>query len=137
MRKYYQNVRDMLLIGQTLSVRFFFAIFSLLAAMDVWLDRSSDAAITLLMTFTPGAVPLVGFWVFLFIAHALMLLKGLSGRYGVIHLLLEAVLGWILWASLSMAYMYTEGHPGIPFAGFLVATWLLIRYPTHWRASRG
>jgi hypothetical protein len=127
----------MLLIGQTTSVRFFLAVFSLFLALDISLDMKPDESIEFIFHTITGSLGGRELWIGLLLLHAFMLLKGLTGRYGPFHLIFESVLGWALWALLAVSQIIVDGHPGIAFAGFLMATWLLIRYPTHWRASRG
>lgn len=136
MSKYFTNLRDLLLLGQTLSVRFFFSLFSIFLAVDTMLDPTPEAPVRYLSSLTPSWATEKYFWGYLLLFHACALLKGLSGKYGMIPLIFEGVLGWALWTVIAMTNIFNEAHPGISFAGFLVATWLLIRYPTHWKASR-
>lgn len=130
-------IRHIILIGPTLPVRAWFALMSLGWGFELAVDDSPEAAYTILFQLAPKWCNPHLFWGVVFTLHAGTLIKGLTGRYGLFSLFTEAILGWILWICVSGAYWISDGHPGAMSVGVLVATWLLVRYPTHSKASRG
>lgn len=137
MGKWVQRILDLLLMGSTLEVRFFLCLFSLGMAVDLAFDLHPCHETIVLFQLTPSWAQPNFFWGFPFFLYAMMLFKGLGGRYGIIPLLLEGILGWAIWTLVAVTYFVVESHPGPEVAGALAATWLLVRYPTHWEDRRG
>lgn len=133
MTNWLSNLKLLLLIESTLSVRFFFALASLGYGIDIWNDKTGDQAYHLLYNLAPYWTTAETFWGGLFVFYAFMLLKGLTGQYGFWHLILEAILGWSIWTATAIVNITVTGYPEATVGGAIIATWLLVRYPTHWK----
>ena len=133
MINWYSKLKQVLLIDDTLSVRLFFALCSLGYGIDIWFDHSQSQPYKLLYSLSPHWAKPEAFWGVLFIFYALMLLKGLTGQYGFWHLIFEAILGWSIWTVTAFVNVAVTGYPEASIGGAMIATWLLIRYPTHWK----
>lgn len=73
-----------------------------------------------------------------FAVHAISTFYGvLTKRYSIPLAFTEALLGWFLWLGGGIAEAVEQGAPGpMLLSGGLLATFLLIRYPTHNEESR-
>jgi hypothetical protein len=77
-------------------------------------------------------------WGFLFLVNGLsMIYAVMTRRYDKILLILEGVLGFVLWVSFSTLYMYFTQSIVPAMACAFISFWLLLRYPTHWEYTDG
>jgi hypothetical protein len=133
MLNWYVKLKRILLIDDTLSVRFFFAMCSFGYGVDIWYDHAKDQSYHLLYSLAPHWTTPESFWGTLFVFYSIMLLKGITGQYGYWHLIFEAILGWSIWTVMAIVNVTITGYPEASIGGAIVATWLLVRYPTHWK----
>lgn len=71
-------------------------------------------------------------WAGLYVINGLFLLKGIGGQFNAATLVFEGILGWFLWTFAAVVNGLAQGFPGPTTVCALMATWILIRYPTHW-----
>ena len=140
-RALWDRVFYVIFIGDTASVRFFFALCSFGMGLDMLsIDGSINDYKVALYQLAPQNVPwLPGryFWGFGFLWYSWALLWGLAGRYNFLSLALEPLIGWMLWVAVASLDVALEQHMTASVGAAVVATWLLVRYPTHSKASRG
>lgn len=132
MKRAYQNLVQLLVRADTVSVRFWFAIASISASLNHYTANHGSVA-TAMAALAPHGV-----WLSLFLLHGCALLYGvLTHKFGKTLLFLEGILGTALWVAAAFAVIQTKGMPDATLAGALIALWLLIRYPTHWEYTDG
>lgn len=123
----------MLLIGETILLRFWFALASFGFSLWIYFDETYiiNHHVASEMT-APGAQ------VILFFLHGCATLYGaLTGRFSQILLILEGLLGVFLWVGIGGAEMVQQGIPGpMLVAGGGIALFLLMRYPTHYTGDK-
>ena len=71
-------------------------------------------------------------WTAIFWVHGISLIVGLSGRYNTWTLMIEGVMGWMLWTWLAVILSVAQGSAHPTLATAILMTWILARYPTHW-----
>lgn len=116
----------------TIVARFWLSVLGFFFAMDMLADVGEPADLIMLLMAPSWC------WATLFLVNSTALLYGvITKRYDTILLVLEGVLGTTLWFTAAIAHWYSQGAPDAVTAGALMATWLLIRYPTHWEYTNG
>jgi hypothetical protein len=116
----------------TIVARFWLATLSFFFAVDMLIDIGEPSDI-LMQLMAPAWC-----WATLFFVNSAALLYGvITKRYDTFLLILEGILGTALWFCAAFAHWYSQGAPDAITAGALMATWLLIRYPTHWEYTNG
>lgn len=139
MKKFFRVVWTIVLVKPTDSVRLFFGMTNLFVAisMGMGVPTQADRLHAIIYAMTPMWATAHYFWAACFMAYALAVFVGLTGKYSIWSLVYEPIFGWVLWVTLAGVDWGLLGHPGGLTGGAVIATWLLIRYPTHSRASRG
>jgi hypothetical protein len=125
------RVSRIVLYGDTASMRLWLSLVEILLGLYLWNAAHITPYFESMLASLPVTNPI--FWYStLFWVHSLFLIAGLTGRYSVWTLMFEGVMGWCLWGIVAISNTVQQGFPGPFSACWLVMTWILIRYPTHW-----
>lgn len=127
-----QNMRHLLLKADTAPTRFWVALASAGFSAEQVVDVTGISA-RLMQMFAPSWV-----WSALFAIHACALAYGIvTARFSKPLLFSEGILGAALWWGAALCHAVAYSSPDASIAGALIATWLLVRYPTHWECTDG
>lgn len=116
------NIGWLLLRGDTRLIRFFVALIDLSFISYLYADWNNPSF---------GELRKISFvmWSMGLTLHSLALLWGLSGSYNLFTLLIEGVLGWVIWVAVAVTNWTAQGGPGPSLVMAIIVTWLLARYP--------
>lgn len=131
-RSVWRVLRDILLFGSTVEVRFVMAMASFAYAAELALSDGGHKFGMLTLLTPPFADPNV-LWSVSFAVYGVALIAGMTGRYGVVSLMFEAVLGMSLWTTVAIVGSLSHAYISHDLGAALIATWLFVRYPTHYR----
>lgn len=125
------NLRELLLIGPTQMLRLWFGLTACFFAIFITSNAAaSDNEYTLSFQVMPQLL-----WAFLLVINGTALVYGsITSRYGKLGLLLEGILGTLLWTALGITSMISQGSLGGITIAIAISAYLLIRYPT-WQES--
>lgn len=131
-RKRYIRLKVILFRDQTTSVRFFFGLmciglssFFLFGTTLSLQQESSEYRLML------GILPKWIWAISYFIIGVSLIYGVIEEKFNFFLLITEGLLNVITW-GVSTYYIYqAQGVLGAHFIGFIMATWLYIRYPTH------
>lgn len=118
-----------LLQSETAAVRFWFGLTTIFFGLFMVSNSASQWEYLITFYIMPYWA-----WGIGFIVSGCSILRGaITGRYSFKTMLLESVLGTILWVSVAVSSMMSQGSPGAVTIAGLMSLWLLVRYPT-WNA---
>lgn len=122
------RIKYLILCSQTLAVRFWMALAAIgYASVTLFVPSVGPDEFHLMFKLaSPEA------WALLFLIHGIALLYGvLSRRYSTYQLILEPMLGLVLWGVSAVSHFMPQGAIGPVMVAATIHFWLLIRYPTH------
>jgi hypothetical protein len=68
-------------------------------------------------------------WIVLFVLHGLLILRGLTGKYGFLTMMGEGVLGVFIWGITALTHTMAQGIPGPTSVCLAIALWICARHP--------
>jgi hypothetical protein len=126
------RILSKLIFGDTENLRTFFALCSF--GWGLWALTDANFAKDHASVISFVQLPQLGI---LFFIHCAGVLYGVNtGRYNVILLFIEGLLGAFLWVGVGIAEAIGQGTAGPTLFGGMCALFLLIRYPTHYPRRR-
>ena len=136
MKSTYMALKSAILVEPTLIVRLAFVLLNLGYLLDMYRNTAvSDPSYAVLAALTPPGVNPAYFWTGLVVLYVANLIKGLTGQLGWTSFVFEGLLGVFIWSCIASAEYVTGGDVGVTTVRLLIAMWLFIRYPAHWRKS--
>lgn len=127
----YCRISRIILFGDTAGVRLMLALIEILLSLYLFNAAHITPYFEAMLSSLPTDDPRLAYSVF-FAGHSLFLIAGLTGKYSVWTLMFEGVMGWCLWGIVAITNTIQQGFPGPFFGCWVVMSWILIRYPTHW-----
>ena len=128
LRVYFARCRYMWAKSPTSATRFWFGLADLGFASFVLLSPTIHSPLSeyvLMLKIAPDEL-----WGIAYLVHCCALWYGvLTRRYSHTLLVLEGVLGVVLWTASAVCVGIAQGAPGATCAGLMMAYWLLVRYP--------
>lgn len=116
--------------SQTTAVRFWFALASLGFGSFFMFSETVHSPLSEYKLMLQLAADWV--WALCFTVNGLSLLYGILGKtYNRVLVVLEGLLGTVVWVASASAVVITQHAIGAHVVGGLIAFWILIRYPTH------
>ena len=115
-----------LLQSETTAVRFWFGLTSLFFGLFMWTHPEAKWEYLVTYIIMPHWMWGIGFMV----SGAAVLIGAVTKKYSWTSMFFEAILGTVLWVSVSVSSMMSQGSPGAVTIAGLMSMWLLVRYPT-------
>ncbi len=123
----FKRLKWVLKCSQTVATRFWFSLTSLGFGYFMLNSQIAFSEYALMLKIASPEI-----WCMLFTIHGLAMLYGVSQNlHNKILLLLEGILGIIIWTTAGIAVTIAQGALGAIIAGTLISFWLLVRYPTN------
>lgn len=106
---------------------FLFGVFFLNASSTYW----SHGEYAFMMKLAPYWLWGTGF----LINGAAVMIGAYTNKYSKPQLMLEGVLGVVVWIGSAYAVVVSQNTIGAHVAAGLIAFWIYVRYPTHWEGK--
>lgn len=123
-------IKYILLQSETVAVRFWFGLVSIFYSLFLSAEAVNHWEYTITFDLMPAWM-----WSCLLAFNGISYIRSsLTNKYGINSMLMEGILGTLLWVSLSITSMMSQGTPGAVTVAGALSVWLLIRYPT-WNSN--
>lgn len=123
------SVGYILLRGETAAVRFWFGLTTIFFGLFMTTNSAAQWEYLISFIMLPHWA-----WGIGFITSGLAVFHGaVTSRCSKLSMFLEAILGTVLWVSIAVSSMMSQGSPGAVTIAALMSVWLLIRYPA-WKS---
>lgn len=127
----YHRLHWVLVLSQTGATRFWLGLASIGLSIFLYFSTTIHEPYSeyrLMILLAPD-----GLWALGFFIHGASLWYGVfTQTYNKLLLLLEGILGTVVWWACAITVSIAQQAPGAILSGACVALWLCIRYPTHW-----